>query len=185
MKIKNSNLFLILISLTTIVACSSPQKKLSEKIDQMEKTLFSDSSMVPDNAKAKEAIQNYTSYVEQFPADSASPGYLFKAADLASKINETAQAVTLFGKLIKDYPENKNAPYALFLQGFIYENQEGNAVKARPYYEEFLKKYPDHPIAGDVAFSLENLGKTPEELIKQFEDKIEADSIDVSEGVVN
>jgi outer membrane protein assembly factor BamD (BamD/ComL family) len=77
--------------------------------------------------------------------------------------------VEFYGKFIHQFPNHRNAPYALFLQGLIYENQAGDPMKARPYYEAFLKAYPDHPIAGDVSFSLENLGKTPEEIIMGFD----------------
>lgn len=172
--IYRNSLLLIFLSLA---ACTSPQKKMNDQIGSLEKKLYADSAMVPDPIKAKELIGLYTTYAEKFPDDSSSGSYLFKAGDISSKINETSQAIDLFGKMIQKYPNHKNAPFALFLQGFIYENQVGDNVKARPYYEAFLKKYPDHPIAGDVAFSLENLGKTPEELIKQFENNNQPDSL--------
>lgn len=153
----------------TLIGCTSADKKMQEQISDLEKELFNDSSMVPDAGKAGEMTALYLKYVEQFPGDTLSPVYLFKAADLSSKTNEIHQAVQLFGKLVKDYPEHRHAPIAVFLQGFIYENQAGDPMKAKPFYEEFLSKYPDHPMAADVSFSLENLGKTPEELIRSFE----------------
>ena len=161
--------FMLLIFAAT--ACTSQQGKLSEQIATLEKELYSDSSMAPDAKKAKDAIALYTKYADNFPDDTTSASYLFKAGDLSSKINETQQAIDLFGKLIHKYPNHRTAPYALFLQGFIYENQVGDPLRAKPYYEAFLKTYPDHPIASDVSFSLENLGKTPEELIREFESK--------------
>jgi len=166
-----------------ITACSSKKQKLADEILQQEKSLYSDSSMVPDPVKAKKVIDSYVSYADQFPEDTLSANYLFKAGDISSKINEIDQSIQLFARLLKTYPENKNAPFAIFLQGFIYENQAGNPVKARPYYEEFLRKYPDHPIAGDVSFSLENLGKSPEELIREFESMNGSDSTTVADTV--
>jgi inosine/xanthosine triphosphate pyrophosphatase family protein len=41
-------------------------------------------------------------------------------------------------------------------------------------YELFLQKYPDNDFADDARISIENLGKTPEELIKQFEEQQQA-----------
>lgn len=158
-----------LVFIIAISSCSSPQEKLANEINALEQSIYKDSSMVPDTASASKVIKLYMSYAEKFPSDTSSPSYLFKAGDIASKMNETQSAIDIFQKLKTNYPEHKNAAYALFLQGFISETQEGNPAKAKPYYEEFLKKYPDHPIAPDVAFSLENLGKTPEELIMQFE----------------
>lgn len=162
-------LLFLFTALLFLNACKPANEKLSESISQSERELFSDSSLVPDTAKATETISLYLSYVEQFPNDTASPDYLFRAADLSSKTNQVHAAVKLFGKLVKDYPSHRHVPVSIFLQGFIYENQAGEPMKAKPYYEEFLKKYPDHPMAADVAFSLENLGKTPEELIREFE----------------
>jgi outer membrane protein assembly factor BamD (BamD/ComL family) len=177
--IMKQNSLIILTSvflLFGITSCSSKKQKLADEILQQEKSLYSDSSMVPDPVKAKKIIDSYVSYADQFPEDTLSANYLFKAGDISSKINEIEQSIQLFARLLKTYPDNRNAPFAIFLQGFIYENQAGDAVKARPYYEEFLRKYPDHPIAGDVSFSLENLGKSPEELIREFESMNGSDS---------
>ena len=169
MKNKNSGLLSVLIFTVIISACTSSEQKLRDQISVMEKGLFNDTLMVPDAAKVQEMTTLYLQYIEKFPADTMSPLYLFKAADLSAKINEIHMAVQLFGKLVKEYPEHRHAPVSVFLQGFIYENQVGEPMKARPYCEEFLQKYPDHPMAADVSFSLENLGKTPEELIRSFE----------------
>ncbi|MBK8414222.1 MAG: tetratricopeptide repeat protein [Bacteroidetes bacterium] len=155
--------------ITLLIGCSNPQKELNQKIATLEKQLMSDSSMTPIPEKAKEMIALYNDYVTKFPDDSLCANYLFKAGDLASKINNPELAVETFGRLISKYPKSPDAPVALFLQGFIYENQAGNPAKAKPYYEAFLKQYPDHPLSGDVSFSLEHLGKTPEELIREFE----------------
>ena len=178
----------LLCCMGIISACSSNQKKLSDEITAKETALYADSTMVPDAAKAKEIIALYTRYATEYSDDTISAAYLFKAGDISSKINETHQAIQLFGLMIQKYPDHSNAPYALFLQGFIYENQLGDPMKARPYYEAFLKKYPDHPIAGDVSFSLENLGKSPEDLIREFEARLKTqeDSAAVDTGnVVN
>lgn len=169
MKNKQSGFLSVLVFALMLSACTSADQKMQNQIAEMESGLFNDSTMKADAVKAGEMTSLYLKYVEQFPSDTLSPVYLFKAADLSSKTNEIHTAVQLFGKLAKDYPEHRHAPIAVFLQGFIYENQAGEPMKAKPFYEEFLKKYPDHPMAADVAFSLENLGKTPEELIRSFE----------------
>ena len=174
MKLVNYFSGFVLVTITLfLTSCSSPKEKLSAEIREKEKKLYSDSSSVPSAAEAKEIIALYTRYATEFADDTISASYLFKAGDISSKINETHQAIELFGRMIEKYPDHASTPYALFLQGFIYENQMGDPMKAKPYYEAFLKKYPDHPIAGDVSFSLENLGKTPEQLIREFEARMQ------------
>jgi outer membrane protein assembly factor BamD (BamD/ComL family) len=162
---------LVFVCLLAFAGCSSESDSALEKIRNAEVELYPDSTLMPDLEKAKEMIKMYSDYADKYPDDTLSPGFLFKAGDMSSKINETAKAIELYGKLTTTYPDNPNASYALFLQGFIYENQVGDPAKARPYYEQFLKKYPNHPLAQDVAFSLQNLGKTPEELIREFESR--------------
>jgi TolA-binding protein len=69
-------------------------------------------------------------------------------------------------------PQHAQAPAALFLSGFIYENDLGDLEKAKAAYEDFIKRYPtDTSYLDDVQVSLKNLGKSAEELIREFEKK--------------
>ena len=43
--------------------------------------------------------------------------------------------------------------------------------KARGLYEEFVKNHPTDEFADDTQFLLANLGKSDEEIIKQFEEQ--------------
>jgi TolA-binding protein len=162
-------LFYFLPAALLLVSCTPAEQRLKDDIAGMEQELFSDTGTMPDSAKANSLIRLYMSFADKYPSDTSSPVYIFRAADLASKSGDVHSAVNIFGKLVKTYPDHRNTPVAVFLQGFIYENQAGDPMKAKPYYEEFLSKYPDHPMAPDVSFSLENLGKSPEELIRSFE----------------
>jgi len=47
--------------------------------------------------------------------------------------------------------------------------------RAKDIYTEFLKRFPKSNLADDAQASIDNLGKTPEELMKSFEHK--SDSI--------
>jgi hypothetical protein len=53
----------------------------------------------------------------------------------------------------------------------------GNPQAAKNLYEKFLQVYPAHPIAKDVQTTLNNLGKTPEQLIQEFQEKAKQDSL--------
>ena len=59
----------------------------------------------------------------------------------------------------------------MFLQAFVYENHVGDLSNAREKYIEFIQKYPEKDFADDAEICLQNLGKTPEELIREFEEK--------------
>lgn len=179
-----SSIFLML-SVVLFSSCSGKKEKLTQEINTLESQLTGNLGDVVDSVAVNKMINLYIEYADLFPDDTTSANYLFKAGDIASKTNKIDQSISIFEKLVTKYPDNRNAPYGLFLQGFIYENQVGDAMKAKPYYEKFLQLYPDHPIAGDVTFSLENLGKTPEELIREFEQNGASDStsVDYEESV--
>ena len=82
------------------------------------------------------------------------------------KFNE---AVGVYSRISKEFPAYEKAPHSLFLEGFSYENDLADTAKARVRYQDFIEKYPKHELADDVQFSLDNLGKSPEEIIKGFE----------------
>jgi len=92
-----------------------------------------------------------------------------KAQDLVNTYNVFTGKVSVYGRIVKDYPNFDKVPHSLFLQGFSHENDLKNLPQAKVAYEDFLKRFPDHELADDVQFSLTNLGKTPEEIIEGFE----------------
>ena len=155
-----------------IVACTSPKEKLSNKINEGEKKLFADSVKSYDQTSARELVTAYIDFTKSFPADSVSPLYLFKAAEVANGILKLpVEALEYYNWVVEKYPTHEKASVSLFLEGFISENNLKNNEKAKKYYEEFLSKYPDHSLSKDVKFSLEHLGMSDEDLIKMFEEK--------------
>ncbi len=146
-------------------------EELTSRINEIEAELFSDQSSGIDRLKAFYLTNNYIAYSYLFKDDELTPGYLFKAADISMNLFESGKSIEIYNRILKDYPDFEKAPQCLFLKAFVYENNMNDIEKARKYYEEFLEKYPDDDFADDAEMSLKNLGKTPEELIKEFEEK--------------
>ncbi len=88
--------------------------------------------------------------------------------------NHSQEAINLYQRIINDYPEFRKAPECLFLKGYIYENYLNELDQAKVIYTEFIIKYPNNDFADDAQISIDNLGKSPEELIKEFEEKMKA-----------
>jgi len=170
------NILPLLIPCLLLAACTSEKDKLRKSITQKEKELMVDTVRSVDRIKAKEMITLYTQYAEKYKDDTLSNEYVFKAADISNGIGEFRQAITLYKTAASD-PGFRKAAVALFLQGFIYENQLGDYFEARKIYEQFLEKYPDHALTDDVNYSVQNLGKSPEELIRQFEANTAPDTV--------
>lgn len=172
------NTILLLSLLVFMVSCAGPDKKKSESdidikssIETLETELFGSTANKIDRKKAIELIDLYVEYATKFPEDDLSPEYLYKAADISMNMKRPIQTIELFDLLMNKYPDFDKTPTVLFLKAFVYEDQMNDFDRAKKYYEEFLAKYPDNEFADDAEVSLKNLGKTPEELIKEFEEK--------------
>ena len=162
-------------SVFLLMSCGSGKQKMKSDIEAAEQKLKNDSAAVPDKQKSAEVVHQYLAFADKFQDDSMSAEYLFRAADLTNGIHQPDKAIELYQR-VQRYQTYSKTPIALFLQGFISETELQNMQKAREYYKKFLKQYPDHKLANDVRISLANLGKSPEELIKEFEAKAKMDS---------
>lgn len=153
-------------------SCSPSKEDATKAIKQAEDNLYAnDGAFMFNDSLATITLDAYMNYVNSFPEDSASADYLFKVAELQRAKKQYAEAVATFGKVAEQYPSFEKVPHTVFLQGFIYENDLQDMDKARERYEYFVKTYPKHPLARDVQFSLNNLGKSPEQIIREFEEK--------------
>lgn len=152
-------------------ACTPSKEKLREKIIAAETALFSNNhqEFSFDTKQSYATIAAYQEFVDAFPDDTAAPEYLFKKADLYRSLKEGEKSIQTYNHILEQYPDYHKAAYCLFLKGFVLENEMMNIEKAKEAYQSFLEKYPQHDLAKDVQFSLQNLGKSPEEIINQFE----------------
>lgn len=158
----------LILSVIFIVSCSSPRDKQLEQIKSIEQKTFSESGMV-EPGFVDELIDAYESFANNYPGDSLAPDYLFKAGDVAMNTNRSNKAIVLYDRIITDFSTYRKAPEAMFLKGYVYENNLGRLDKAKAIYEEFLQKYPQNEFADDAEVSLKYLGKSPEELIEIFQ----------------
>ncbi|KAA3653216.1 MAG: hypothetical protein DWP98_00145 [Bacteroidetes bacterium] len=142
-------------------------KTLDEEIQKRSKAVENDET--GDKRLAAELLKAYVAYSENFPNYEKAAEYTFRAGEIAMNLNHTAQSLKLFEVVYEDYPKYEKRPYALFMRAFVLENQAGNFDEAKRFYEEFIAEYPNHPMADDAAYSLKNMGKSPEELIREFE----------------
>ncbi len=171
---KNITLFAVILFLA--VSCASPVKKaeiskssLQDSITAMENELFNSTSTHINKHKVLGLIDLYTEYAEEYPDDTLAPVYLFKASDVSMNLYRPVETIKILDSIMIRYPDNSKTPTALFLKAFVYEDQAKNYKLAQKYYQLFIDKYPDNEFADDARMSLKNLGKSPEELINEFE----------------
>jgi outer membrane protein assembly factor BamD (BamD/ComL family) len=149
----------------------------------LEIRLFSPAATGFDKVKADSLLTAYESFMKHFPEDSLTVKIAFKAANLSMNMGDGAKAIELFDKFIEKYPDNPKAAVSMFFKGYIYENQLKNLDKAKEIYLQFIEKYPHGDFTKDARIALQNLGKTPEQMVQEFDDKRKADSIRVADSL--
>jgi TolA-binding protein len=154
-----------------MISCQPESVKLAEKINDNEKKLVNDSTKMMNRPLAEEQLKAYNDFIDKFPDDPQSEKFLYNAARLADGLGQSPVALEMYHRFYEKYPKNPDAPVALFMQGYIYEDKLKNLEKAKELYTIFLSTYPDNELAASAKFSLDNLGKSNDELIKMFEEK--------------
>ncbi|HHZ64691.1 MAG TPA: hypothetical protein EYN38_10745 [Flavobacteriales bacterium] len=174
------NTLFTLIVAAILVSCSSKDNTI-EAIGELEIKLYSENTTVFDKDIADKLVATYRDFVSKYPEDEKSPEYLFKAAEVSMGMESSESALACYKQVYTDYPDYAKASTALFLEGFVYETQTANLVMAQKCYNEFMDKYPNHTLADDAKFSVENLGKSDEEIIREFEEKLKNKAIEGTE----
>lgn len=157
-----------------MVSCGSNKESDLKKVTDLEKS--TGSKAYSDKAKGEELIATYDEFVKKYPKDTASARMLFESGRLSMNLGKGKNAITYFDKIITDFPDYSKSPDCMFLKAFVYDDMLKDLINAKKYYQAFIDKYPKHDFADDAQASINNLGKTPEQLIKEFENKNAADS---------
>ncbi len=145
-------------------------------IELMEQSLFNSNDKMFNDSIAAAVIAAYDEYASLYPQDPETPDFLFKAGEVSLGLGKPLKSMAYFKKVYDMYPAFERAPYCLFLQAYVLDNHLNDDVRAGEIYADFMKKYPDHPMAKDAEFSILHLGKSDEELIKEFEEKLKENS---------
>ena len=144
-------------------------KIVNDSIAALEKEIFDPAKDQLDKSKAIVLIKLYQKAAKLDPTGKSAPDYLFKAADISINVQNPNKTIMLYDEILDDYPDFEKAPTVLFLKAFVYDDQLQDYTNAKKYYEHFLEKYPNNEFTDDAEISLKNLGKTPEELIEEFQ----------------
>ncbi len=150
------------------LAANDMLSKIKESEDKLYKNY---TNINPGNVEALNVLEGYKTFAKEYPKEAKAPSYLFKAAEIERTMKDYKSAIAHYQQICDNYPDYEKAPHSLFLMGFTYEEDMKNEAKAKETYELFLSKYPKHELSDDVQFSLNNLGKSAEEIIKEFEKK--------------
>ncbi|MBA3648102.1 MAG: tetratricopeptide repeat protein [Chitinophagales bacterium] len=171
--------FLFLLVLSLFISCERAREKevvqINASIDSVNKYLENGTI---DSARTQKTEESINRFVQFYSKDSLASKYLFQLAVIYEKQRSFAKSLTTLEQVYQKYPSSKEAPNAVFLQGFLYANVLNNLNKAKEKYQLYLSKYSNiNPkVTRDVQLEIQNLGKTPDEILKEIQEKSKQDS---------
>jgi outer membrane protein assembly factor BamD (BamD/ComL family) len=178
-------LFAIIFVSAILTGCKPSREKSVSKIQDLEKSLYSQQTYTFNKAKSDSLFILFDDFLARFPGDSLSPVYLFKAVNLAIAVSDGNKALSLLDQFIQKYPDHPKAPVCWFFKGYVYENILKNMDLAKENYLVFIEKFPDNDFVNDARMALKNLGKTPEQMIMEFEAMQKYDSVRKADSLAN
>lgn len=151
----------------------TPEKEaaLRERIELLRSKMFNPQNLVADPAIIKSYINSSMAHALLLPKDPESAAVLNQAAENAYYTQQYDRALYLYEWFQTAYPDNPKAPQAMFMRAFIYDNDLEQYETAGRLYQEFIEKHPTDDFADDAEVLLENLGKSPEEMMQSLEEK--------------
>jgi tetratricopeptide (TPR) repeat protein len=165
---RKASLIVIIGSITLFTSCKNAQEKQYEELVQIENSLFGEQTELNDSI-ARLFLQKADLYSKEFKNDPKTAEIVFKQGEVLNGLKSYEYAIRKFQQVFLVYPKSNKAAESIFLCGFIYDTYLQNYEEAGNYYRKFIRLYPNHTFVKDAKTSLENLGKTPEELVKEFE----------------
>lgn len=172
------NLFLTLITLTILsFSCNSSDSASSEKQvteEQIQKIIedLKESNGI-DKERVKELIENIDLFAKENVDNKNTPKHLELKAKYLGALGKNKKALEVYNIIYSKYSDYENSSDALFMMAFIYENNVGDKEKAKEYYQKYLTEFPSSDFAKDAKFSIDNIDKTPEELMEMFKKNAE------------
>ena len=173
-----SRIIYLVFVVSSLFSCSGNSNKdtaekdnLLVQIKESEKIMYSDTLSDINISVANNAITLYSKFANNYSDDSSSAEYLFRAAELCKALNKGQLALNYYEKIENEYPSYNKMSLVIFMQGFVNENLLANFEKAKYHYERYIQKYPNSPLSKDLKTMILNLGKSDEELIKEFKAK--------------
>jgi len=163
------------------ISCGTGKDKEAQQITALENRLYALEPNAFTTERADSLLNAYESYIKKHKTDTLAPAYLLKSASLASNTGKPDRAIQMYDQLIRQYPKDFHVPLACFMKAFVMENNVGDILKAKDLYLVFIKQYPDHELADDAEMAIKNLGKTPDQIIREIEARKYEDSVRMAE----
>lgn len=178
---KNSRIFIAASTIIIVASCGNNEEPKEQVLvkskDGLHETLLKDiklqeaemhKSLEINNATAGVAIKAYYDFTSAFPDDSLTPDFIFKSAEIETATQQYPQALASYQAIENKYINYKLYPESLFLEASLLDNFINDDAKAKVVYKKIIEKFPTSSYASDAKAAINNLGKTDEQLHKEF-----------------
>ncbi|MDE0917797.1 MAG: hypothetical protein OSA04_05775 [Flavobacteriales bacterium] len=166
--------FRISILCLILIGCSeggrdklSSCDELKAQVVSLEKEVANHVSL--DTHDASHLMKAYADFANACPADSIVAEYLVRRADLLRGAGKFHDAIRLLQNVHDGYPTYENRALCAFLIAYLYETELGDDEMAEKFYKGVIDLHPESNEAKLAALSLKHIGKSPEELVHQFQ----------------
>ena len=127
------------------------------------------------NTNVNEAIKSYEEMIAKFPkSDSCAAAHFELGKIYQAKLVKELSAEESYGKaldhygiVVNRYPKSNEAPYALFMVGYIQANHTKRFDDATRTFNNFLSDYPNHELASAAQDELDYMGLSPEDILQK------------------
>jgi hypothetical protein len=166
--------------LIAFISCSTEKKQKEDiftRIEKKEKEI--NNAISQKTIKLDQVRSLFKLYDKAFmdnPKDTILAKHFMKGGELAMHNNLHKRAISFFDVVETEFSNTSHYPMAVFMKAFVFEEAKDTAM-ARKYYEHFIKENPNHELVDDAQISIKNLGKSLEEILKEFNQEVQAKGI--------
>ncbi|MDR1758431.1 MAG: hypothetical protein LBR51_05695 [Bacteroidales bacterium] len=134
-----------------------------------------------DPNKSDDFIEDVLSFYNKYPEEQITPALLDNAAlvsmslamyykdmhpeDGKLKTKYAKQALNIFNKILKVYPDYSRSALIAYQKGVIYDNILEDYAKAETEYRKFIHKKPHDSLAINISNYLPYIGKSTKEIM--------------------
>lgn len=162
---KKFQILFLLVAINFISSCTNKSGS----------NLFDTAKKLAKQKKYAEAITNYNNIIKKFPESKFAPEALFEMAKMyqgqiiknITPQESLKKAVNYYKEIYSKYPDSPKAESSIFMAAFILANELQDIEAARKTYNLYIKKYPQGELVKDAKIELQNLGKSPEEVLRE------------------
>lgn len=159
--------FFSFITIVVLAGCGGPSAE----------EYFAKAQQAQTAQEFQQAMDLYEKVISEHPEDPAAGDAMFMIATILNNdLHDYDAAVDAYKRYVGNHPEGKETAIAMFLIGYLYNNELQNFDSASVAYRRFLEKFPNHEMSQAAQFELDNLGKSPEELLGQASSTTTAES---------